>query len=91
MPANLACYDARMYDIGHSLQDAFDSAHSQLARAQAAVARANAGGSESRKADAAMAQTARSAIFTEALLASSVRDLKRSNRYTASIWLVRCL
>lgn len=57
-----------MYDIGHSLRDALDDARSQLARAQSAVARANAGGSSSRNADAAMAQTAQAAIFTEALL-----------------------
>lgn len=56
-----------MYDIGHSLRDALDDARSQLARAQSAVARANAG-SSSRNADAAMAQTAQAAIFTEALL-----------------------
>ena len=57
-----------MYDIGQSLQDALGDARSQLSRAQVAVARANAGGSTSRNADAAMAQTARAAIFSEALL-----------------------
>lgn len=57
-----------MYDIGQSLREAFDDAGSQLSRAQLAVARANAGGTASRNADAAMAQTARAAIFSEALL-----------------------
>jgi hypothetical protein len=57
-----------MFDVGHSLQGALENARSQLARAQGAVARANAGGSASRNADAAMAQTARAAIFSEALL-----------------------
>jgi hypothetical protein len=57
-----------MYDIGQSLHDALEDARSQLSRAQVAVARANAGESGSRNADAAMAQTARAAIFSEALL-----------------------
>jgi hypothetical protein len=57
-----------MYDIGHSLREAIEDAHAQLSRAQVAVARANAGGTAGRSADAAMAQTARAAIFSEALL-----------------------
>lgn len=57
----------RMFDVGDSLRDAFDQAHNQLRDAQDAVARANAGTS-GRHADAAMAQTAQAAIFTEALL-----------------------
>jgi hypothetical protein len=57
-----------MYDVGHSLHDALNDARLQVSRAQAAVARANAGGSASRHADAAMAQIARAAIFSEALL-----------------------
>jgi hypothetical protein len=39
-----------------------------LQQAQTAVAQANAGGMSGRSADAAMAQTARAAIFEEALL-----------------------
>lgn len=65
---NTPCYHACMYDIGHSLHDALNDAHSELSRAQVAVAHANAGGEPSRNADAAMAQTARAAIFSEALL-----------------------
>ena len=57
-----------MFDVGDSLRDALDAAHDRLLDAQANVARANAGGVAGRSADAAMAQTARAAIFTEALL-----------------------
>lgn len=58
-----------MFDVGFSLRDAFATARTQLHDAQANLARANAGGL-GRSADLAMAQTARSAIFTEALLAA---------------------
>jgi hypothetical protein len=57
-----------MFDVGNSLRSAFDRARDQLRDAQAAVAGANAGSSAGRAADAAMAQTAQAAIFTEALL-----------------------
>jgi hypothetical protein len=57
-----------MFDVGDSLRSALDVARNRLHDAQAAVARANAGGSSQRAADAAMAQTAQAAIFSEALL-----------------------
>jgi hypothetical protein len=56
-----------MFDVGDSLRGALDGAHADLLKAQAAVARAGASGAN-RSADAAMAQTAQAAIFTEALL-----------------------
>jgi hypothetical protein len=57
-----------MFDAGDSLQSALNVARTHLQQAQAAVARANAGGSSGRSADTAMAQTAQAAIFEEALL-----------------------
>jgi len=57
-----------MFDVGDSLHGALLAARAQLQAAQAAVARANAGEKPGRSADAAMAQTAEAAIFTEALL-----------------------
>jgi hypothetical protein len=57
-----------MFDAGDSLRDALDGARDRLRDAQAAVARANAGERSGRAADAAMAQTAQAAIFSEALL-----------------------
>jgi hypothetical protein len=57
-----------MFDVGDSLRSAFDEAGDRLQKAQRAVAAANAGGNADRSADAAMAQTAQAAIFTEALL-----------------------
>ena len=59
-----------MFDVGLSLRDAFASARTQLREAQTQLARAGAGDAPERSADLAMAQTARSAIFTEALLAA---------------------
>lgn len=59
-----------MFDVGLSLRDAFTAASAQLRDAQSNLARANAGEGLGRSADLAMAQTARSAIFTEALLAA---------------------
>ncbi|HVA34203.1 MAG TPA: hypothetical protein VNG31_08655 [Candidatus Baltobacteraceae bacterium] len=56
-----------MFDVGESLRGALTQARDDLAAAQAAVARANAGGEPGRAADAAMARTAQAAIFTEAL------------------------
>jgi len=60
-----------MFDVAASLRPALDEAHERLSAAQAAVARANAGGDAGRAADAAMAQTAQAAIFDEALLAAT--------------------
>jgi len=57
-----------MFDVGDSLRGALDGARTRLNDAQAAVARANAGENSGRAADAAMAQTAQAAIFSEALL-----------------------
>jgi hypothetical protein len=58
-----------MFDVGASLQGALASADDRLRDAQRAVAQANAGHG-GRRADAAMAQAARAAIFDEALLAA---------------------
>lgn len=57
-----------MFDVGDSLREALTTARAQLSAAQAAVARANAGRQTGRTVDAAMAQTASAAIFSEALL-----------------------
>jgi hypothetical protein len=54
-----------MFDVGDSLRGALAAERVKLHDAQAAVARANAGGAAGRASGAAMAQTA---IFTEALL-----------------------
>lgn len=59
-----------MFDVGDSLRSALQTAHARLGDAQAAVARANAGADAGRAADAAMAQTAQAAIFSEALLSA---------------------
>lgn len=56
-----------MFDVGDTLQGGLARGRAELRAAQVQVARANAGRA-SRSADAAMAQTARAAIFTEALL-----------------------
>jgi len=58
-----------MFDVALSLHDAFAAARAQLRSAQAGLAHANAG-TLGRSTDLAMAQTARTAIFTEALLAA---------------------
>jgi hypothetical protein len=57
-----------MFDVGESLRGPIGGAAQRLRDAEAAVARANAGGSAGRAADAAMAATADAAIFTEALI-----------------------
>ncbi|MBV8344619.1 MAG: hypothetical protein JO190_06460 [Candidatus Eremiobacteraeota bacterium] len=57
-----------MFDVGDSLRDAIAAAHSRLRDAQIAIASANSGAVPGRAADAAMAETAQAAIFTEALL-----------------------
>jgi hypothetical protein len=56
-----------MFDVAESLRGGLESAQAHLQQAQDVVARANAGAG-GRTADAAMAQTARAAIFDEALL-----------------------
>jgi hypothetical protein len=59
-----------MFDVGDSLRNALGRARAGLGEAQEAVARANAGKEGGRSADAAMAQTATAAIFSEALLSA---------------------
>ena len=59
-----------MYDIGDSLNAALEGARDRLREAQATVAHANSSEGAGRGADAAMAQTAQAAIFTEVLLAA---------------------
>jgi hypothetical protein len=59
-----------MFDVGDSLRAAFSTARARLRDAEASVARSNSGSASGRSADAAMAQTARAAIFTEVLLAA---------------------
>jgi hypothetical protein len=59
-----------MFDVGDSLRDALAAAGDRLREAQASVALANSGTELGRSADAAMAQTAEAAIFTEVLLAA---------------------
>ncbi len=56
-----------MFDIADSLQPALARSDESLRQAQYAVANANAGRGGGR-ADAAMAQAARAAVFDEALL-----------------------
>lgn len=58
---------ARMFDISESLKSGLASAQERLGDAERHVASANAG-ADDRSADAAMAETARAAIFNEALL-----------------------
>ncbi len=58
-----------MFDVAESLQGGLDRAQRSLRQSQASVAAANAG-RNGRAADAAMAQTARAALFSEALLAA---------------------
>jgi hypothetical protein len=59
-----------MFDVGESLQAALTEARARLRDAANSVAAANAGRGTGRSADAAMAQTAQAAIFTEVLLAA---------------------
>jgi hypothetical protein len=59
-----------MFDVGASLGTALMQARARLRDAAESVARANAGNQSGRSADAAMAQTAQAAIFTEVLLAA---------------------
>jgi hypothetical protein len=59
-----------MFNVGESLQAALEAARERLSAAAQMIARANAGRDAGRGADAAMAQTARVALFSEALLAA---------------------
>jgi hypothetical protein len=59
-----------MFDVGESLQGPLLKGSDALREAESAVAAAGAAGARSRQSDAAMAQTAQAAIFTEALLAA---------------------
>jgi len=58
-----------LFDVGDSLRAALLGARTRLQEAQTSLALANAG-KAGRSADAAMAQTAGAAIFSEALLAT---------------------
>jgi len=60
-----------MFDVGDSLREALATAQIRLRDAQSPIAAVNAGSAAARSADAAMAQTAQAAIFTEALLAAA--------------------
>ncbi len=71
-----------MFDVGRSLQHGLDDAQNRLRESQAAVAEANAGRPR-RSTDAAMAETARAAIFNEALLGAlhaRLQELKAVTR-----------
>ena len=60
-----------MFDVGDSLRDALDGARDRLHDAQeSGRARKRRARKPADSADAAMAQTAQAAIFTEALLAA---------------------
>jgi len=59
-----------MFDVGDTLREGLDEARSRLRDAQRALAQANSGVATGRSADAAMAQTAQAALFTEALLSA---------------------
>lgn len=71
-----------MFDVGDSLRDALAGARTRLGEAQTAVARANSGKGAGRSADAAMAQTAAAAIFSEALLSSEHARLEEIKAVT---------
>jgi hypothetical protein len=71
-----------MFDVSESLRSAFADARGALRAAQAAVAAANAGSSGGRKFGAAMAATARAALFTEALLAAQHARLEELKAVT---------
>jgi hypothetical protein len=58
-----------VFDVGDSLRGGFEVADQRLRDAQRAVAHAEVDGGGG--ADAAMAQTARSVIFSEALLSAT--------------------
>jgi hypothetical protein len=71
-----------MFDVGDSLRNALADARTRLGEAQAAVARANSGKAAGRRADAAMAQTAAAAIFSEALLSTEHARLEEIKAVT---------
>jgi len=71
-----------MFDVGDSLQAALERGRAELRDAQSRVAAANAGGLAGRSTDAAMAQTARAAIFTEALLSAEHARLEEIKAVT---------
>jgi hypothetical protein len=71
-----------MFDVGDSLQGALERAQFDLRQAQSRVAAANAGGPSGRSADAAMAVTARAALFTEALLSAQHARLEEIKSVT---------
>jgi hypothetical protein len=76
------CYGSRMFDVAASLRGALAQARTNLREAETAVARANAGGDAGRAADAAMARSAKAAIFTEALLAAEHARLQEIKAVT---------
>jgi hypothetical protein len=59
-----------MFDVGESLRKAFESARDRLHAAASAVASANAGRRSGRSTDAAMAEVAEAALFSEVLISS---------------------
>lgn len=59
-----------MFEVGDSLRAAFELARERLRDAQTTVVLANDGERNGRSADAAMAETAQAAIFTEVLLSA---------------------
>ena len=71
-----------MFDVGDSLRVALAGARTRLGEAQSAVARANSGKAAGRSADAAMAQTAAAAIFSEALLSTEHARLEEIKAVT---------
>jgi len=71
-----------MFDVAESLRVAFERAGDALNEAQRAVARANAGEAAGRRADAAMAQSAQAAIFTEALIRATRARLEEFKAVT---------
>jgi len=79
----LAAYRGLMFDVGESLQSGLTAAQDRLRDAQSAVANANAGHG-GRSTDAAMAQTARAAIFSEALLGAMHARLSELKSVTRS-------
>ena len=67
VPVIATSYHRDMFDVADGLQAGISRGQERLRDAQSAVAQANAGNT-GRSADAAMAQTAQAAIFSEALL-----------------------
>jgi hypothetical protein len=71
-----------MFDVGESLRDAFLIGQRRLRDAEGSVILANSGKQTGRSADAAMAQTAQAAIFTEMLLAAERARLEEIKAVT---------